>query len=101
MFCKCAAVIGPTGFGAGVANCVEAIVLPVPDIRNVQDAVETLINDDELRERLGKAGHARTKGLRWENYRAQLRVILECVVEDKIKPNAIKLKPKTKVDLFF
>jgi glycosyltransferase involved in cell wall biosynthesis len=76
MFCKCAVITGPTGFAADIKDSEEAIVLQIPDAKNVQMALEKLINNDELRTKLGENGRRRVELLQWSNFRLKLNEIL-------------------------
>ena len=83
MFCGCAVITGPTGFAADIKNNEEAIVLDLPNGPNVYQALEKLILDKELRQRLELSGRRRTKHLRWSNYRIRLNEILEDIFKIK------------------
>ena len=76
MFCKCAVITGPTGYGAALVNNEEAIILQVPNVTNVYSAVEKLINDEGFRHRLANKGRKKTEQLNWDLYDIKLRAIL-------------------------
>lgn len=80
MHCGCAVISGYTGFATNVENGREALVLRNADGPHVYQALEQLIHDDDLRERLAAAGRQRTQRLQWSIYRQQLAQVLDTVL---------------------
>jgi glycosyltransferase involved in cell wall biosynthesis len=77
MYCGCAVITGPTGFSADLKDEREALVLQLPDKSSVREALEKLINDDQLRSRLAEAGRKKSETLKWSLYRFELSKILD------------------------
>lgn len=77
MACGCAVVTTPTGFGAELRDGEEAIVCPFGDGPAMRAAVERLLDDDALCARLGAAGRARARTLRWEDSVRRLEQVYE------------------------
>lgn len=73
----CAVICGPTGIGGDLKNLEEAIVLPVPGGAEVYTAIETLILDAPLREKISVNGKRRVAGLRWEYFSKELSRVLD------------------------
>jgi glycosyltransferase involved in cell wall biosynthesis len=88
MYCECAVITGPTGFAANLSNHHEALVLQIPNSDHVFEAIETLINDDTLRQKLELNGRKRTASLHWDNYRNNLDAILSSIfIKDPSRSN--------------
>jgi glycosyltransferase involved in cell wall biosynthesis len=81
MHCNCAVITGTTGFAADILDNEEALVLEMPDTSRVYQALEKLILNPELREKLGQNGKKRTESLKWNNYRKRLNEVVESVFE--------------------
>lgn len=80
MYCKCAVITGPTGYGAALVNNEEALVLQIPDVVSVYAAVDLLINDEGLRGRLANNGRKKTEKLHWDLYDKKLSEILKQII---------------------
>ncbi len=65
MACGCACVTTTAGLG-GELNIEEAVVCAGGDTRGMAAAILRLLEDGELRERMGRAAVQRTQLLRWE-----------------------------------
>lgn len=65
MACGCAVVASRTGFAASLRDGKEALILPEPRSPFLYEAVKRLLQDEPLRQRIARAGHARVQNLRW------------------------------------
>ncbi len=77
MACGCAVVVGKvTGYDEYIIDGVNALVVESGDVDGAKKAVELLIKDKELRERLIQNGYQAIKGWTWEkSFEAMERVI--------------------------
>lgn len=76
MYCNCATITGGTGFASNLKNNEEAIILDIINRETIIDALELLINDSELRDRISKKGHLKASLLTWHNYNSKLKKII-------------------------
>jgi glycosyltransferase involved in cell wall biosynthesis len=67
MACSCAVVTTPTGFGAELRDGVEAFVCGFDDVEAMRHSVERLLNDEDLRLSIARAGWERVRSLTWES----------------------------------
>jgi glycosyltransferase involved in cell wall biosynthesis len=81
MINSCAVICGPTGIGGDLKNLDEAIVLTVPGRGEVYTAIETLILDDQLRQRISLNGKKRVEQLHWENFSKKLVHVLDYLLK--------------------
>ncbi len=61
------------GFREMAEHEVNALMVPVKDSRALADAIIRLMEDDELRCRIARAGHASIQRFTWDNSYAKLR----------------------------
>jgi glycosyltransferase involved in cell wall biosynthesis len=66
MACGCAAVTTRTGFGAELRDGEEAILCGFNDEAAMQNAINELLDKDDLRCRIAHGGWERTRSLTWE-----------------------------------
>lgn len=81
MHCGCAVITGPTGYAAELKNKEEAIVLEELTKDTVIEALELLIEDDDLRDKISKKGHIKASLLTWGNYNLKLKAIIDNIYE--------------------
>jgi glycosyltransferase involved in cell wall biosynthesis len=81
MYCGCATITGKTGYAAELMNNEEAIVLQELTSVNIIDALDLLINDSELRDKISKLGHSKSSILTWENYNSELKIIIKSITK--------------------
>ncbi|HEX9668938.1 MAG TPA: glycosyltransferase family 4 protein, partial [Thermoanaerobaculia bacterium] len=67
MACGAALVASPVGFAAGLRDRQEALLLNESSPQALQEAVEWLARDEELRQRIARGGHRRVQSLRWDD----------------------------------
>ncbi|SEG18651.1 glycosyltransferase family 4 protein [Flavobacterium urumqiense] len=79
MYCGCAAITGDTGFAAELINREEAIVLDQVNKETITGALELLINDSHLRNKISNKGQIKVSELTWENFNLQLQSIINNV----------------------
>lgn len=65
MACGCAVVVTPTGFGEAIRDGVDGFVCNFQDAAMMAARCSALLLDDDLRQRLSKAGRERVSCLRW------------------------------------
>jgi glycosyltransferase involved in cell wall biosynthesis len=92
MYCKCAVITGPTGFAADIVNEHEALVLPLPDATHVSLALEKLITDEVLRERIANNAKKRTEYLKGANYTIKLNSIINGISTENLLPEEWAIK---------
>ncbi len=66
----------PAGDGRLVRNRENCLVVPTRDVAGMAAAVEELIEDRNLRQRLGKAGYATAQGMCWASASAAFEAAL-------------------------
>ena len=66
MACSCAVVTTPTGFGAELRDGVEARVCGFDDVEAMKSSVHRLLNDEQERLRIARAGWERVRALAWD-----------------------------------
>lgn len=80
MACGCAVVASPTGFAADLIDGQEAIVTSGFGAEQLIAAVERLLQDDALRERVARGGHQRVQSLNWTEATKELESFyLKCL----------------------
>ncbi|HVF61888.1 MAG TPA: glycosyltransferase family 4 protein [Thermoanaerobaculia bacterium] len=67
MACGAALVASPVGFAAGLRDRHEALLLNESSPQALQEAIESLARDEELRQRIARGGHRRVQSLRWDD----------------------------------
>jgi glycosyltransferase involved in cell wall biosynthesis len=67
MACSCAVVGTRTGFGAALRDRQEALICDFDDNEVMEHSILALLQDDELRLRIARAGWDRVRGLVWES----------------------------------
>ena len=67
MACGAALVASRVGFAAGLADRQEALLLSDSSPQALQETIEVLARDEELRQRIARGGHRRVQSLRWDN----------------------------------
>jgi glycosyltransferase involved in cell wall biosynthesis len=65
MACGCAVVVTPTGFGEAIRDGVDGFVCNFQDVAMMTARCSALLLDDDLRQRIAKAGRERVCRLRW------------------------------------
>jgi glycosyltransferase involved in cell wall biosynthesis len=65
MACGCAVVVTPTGFGDAIRDGVDGFVCNFQDAAMMTARCSALLLDDDLRQRMVKAGRERVCRLRW------------------------------------
>jgi glycosyltransferase involved in cell wall biosynthesis len=75
MACGCAAITTPTGFGAELQDGQEAILCNFADDRAMKAALDRLLDDETLRQRIAQGGWQRTRSLTWEANIAKLETL--------------------------
>lgn len=83
MACGCVPVTTPTGLGAELRHGGEALVCPFGDVAGMRAAVERLLDDKPLRARLGAAGQARARTLRWAESVRRLEEVYQGWLRDR------------------
>ena len=89
MACSCAAVTTPTGFGAELRNGSEAIVCGFDDVEAMKNSVLRLLNNDDERLRIARAGWERVRSLKWASNIKKLAVVFRkrvIIVADSDEP---------------
>ena len=66
MACGCAVVVTPTGFGSSIRDGVDGFVCDFRDADTMRARCLTLLNDEELRQRMASAGRERVKEMTWQ-----------------------------------
>jgi glycosyltransferase involved in cell wall biosynthesis len=79
MYCGCAVITGPTGYAAELKTMHNAIVLDQINEDNIINAIELLIQDDKLIEKISQNGMLKASQLTWTNYNLKLKKIIESV----------------------
>ncbi len=79
MYCKCATITGPMGFAAELKNMDEAIIIDGVSSHKIIKALEELINDDRLIEKLSENGHLKASKLTWGNFKYKLEIIINLI----------------------
>jgi glycosyltransferase involved in cell wall biosynthesis len=77
MYCGCAVISGPTGFAAELKDNIEAIILQKPDLENIINSLELLINDESLRKSIAQNAKLKVESLTWTNYNIKLKSIID------------------------
>ena len=72
MACGCALVATPVGFAAGLRHGEEAFLLRGPATPSLDQALQAMIEDVELRQRIARGGYARVQSLRWDRAIAEI-----------------------------
>lgn len=72
MACGCAVVASKTGFAASLATGEEALVIPDYRVESYVHAVDRLLTDEALRQRVAQGGHRRAQRMRWAEVGAQI-----------------------------
>jgi glycosyltransferase involved in cell wall biosynthesis len=67
MACGCAVVTTPVGFAASLTGGEHAVILQKAESPQLYHAVARLIENPELRRRLGEAARCHVQSLRWKN----------------------------------
>lgn len=83
MACGCASVTTPTGYGGELKNGDEAMVCDFRDVASMQQHVEKLLHDDELRIKLAQEGWTRAQQLQWPTVVGQLESVYLKWLEDR------------------
>jgi glycosyltransferase involved in cell wall biosynthesis len=65
MACGCAVVVTPTGFGESIRDGVDGFVCTFKDVATMSDRCAALFFDDDLQQRIAKAGRERVCTIRW------------------------------------
>ncbi len=65
MACGCAVVVTPTGFGRTIRDGVDGFVCKFQDIEMMTSRCSALLLDDDLHQRVAKAGRERVCSLHW------------------------------------
>ncbi|MBE9118274.1 glycosyltransferase family 4 protein [Lusitaniella coriacea LEGE 07157] len=88
MACGCAAVTTPTGFGADLEDGEDALICDFEDIPAMERAIETLLNDEDLRSKIARNGYQRVQDLRWDLAVSKLeRIYLDWLNVDSPRSN--------------
>jgi glycosyltransferase involved in cell wall biosynthesis len=66
MACSCAVVTTPTGLGWELESGKEAMICDFDDIAKMTQAVEALLTDDAVFQKIAHAGWEKTQALRLE-----------------------------------
>jgi glycosyltransferase involved in cell wall biosynthesis len=72
MACGCALVASPVGFAAGLRHGEEALLLSAPGSPHLYRTLRALVENDELRQSIARAGYRRVQALRWDGAVAEL-----------------------------
>lgn len=67
MACGAALVASRVGFAAGLRDRQEALLLSEFSPQALQEAIESLARDEELRQRIARGGYRRVQSLRWDD----------------------------------
>lgn len=77
MYCECAVISGPTGYAADLVNGEDALILPLPNTANIIEALELLIVNSELREKIALKGKQKASELSWSDFSNKLEKIIK------------------------
>jgi glycosyltransferase involved in cell wall biosynthesis len=75
MASSCAPVTTPTGFGAELRNGREAIICDFDDETAMEQAIVSLLEDDELHSRIARAAWERVRSLDWDQQVKKLEAV--------------------------
>ena len=67
MACGAALVATRVGFASSLRDREEALLLPEPDPEALRDALESLVQDEDQRQAIARAGYRRVQCLRWDS----------------------------------
>ena len=75
MACGCAVVTTPTGFGADLENEEEGIVCDFNDVNRMEAAINQLLDIEDFRIKIARAGWHKVRKLTWETNVKKLETI--------------------------
>ncbi|MFT3932629.1 MAG: glycosyltransferase family 4 protein [Chitinophagaceae bacterium] len=93
MSCSCAVVTTRTGVGSELINNEHALICDFDDKEGMKNALNSLINNEELRESIAYKGYQKAKSFKWGQQVAMLNTVYSNWVDAKSEVAMSLTKP--------